>query len=233
MKKIISIVILIILIVAIIYIKPIRTVKIMEEIAKDELREPPLGLFTEAYYNAYKGQELDGPLIIDKGRHIEFQWYKVLKWGDTASVYANVYKYPNSFSWRDNFFWTNIGMNEYFYYYSFQNGTSKFEDILPSTHKKGVSDSLKYKPYYAQNKVADSISFIINIERLFYFLQKGYFIIIEKNDDYTVVDFYEPIANIIYKHSNDTISTMSAKIFFNDSLEVFIIPQIAQEKVKE
>ena len=55
-------------------------------------------------------------------------------------------------------------------------------------------------------------------------MRKGHFQIVENNDDYTIVDFYEPIANIVDKHTVETISTMSAKVFVNDSLELLIMP---------
>jgi hypothetical protein len=217
MKKIIwKILIGLVAIILFVLIRPIRTKSVMKSIAKNVFENIQI-------YDSLRKQ-LIGPVISDKGNYVEFEWYKLLEWGDTSAIYIDVYKKPTSFSWKDDFFWQKITMNYQWYYFLFPHGTSKFEDILPPQFKREEVDYSKYKPYYRQNEITDSIKFTVISDRLFFFLQKGYFTIVEKNDTFTIVDFYEPIANIVHKHKKDTITTMSAKVFVNDSMEVFIIP---------
>lgn len=217
MKKIIWIILIgLVVIILFVLIRPIRTKSVMKSIAVNEFENIQM-------YDSLR-KKLTGPVINDKGKYVEFKWYKVLKWGDTSIIYIDVYKKPTSFSWRDDFFYPKITMNYQWYYFLFPQGTSKFEDILSLQNKKEGIDSSKYKPYHRQIEESNSINFTVIPERLFYFLQKGYFTVIEKNDDYTIVDFYEPIANIVHKNTDETISTMSAKVFVSDSLELLIVP---------
>jgi hypothetical protein len=197
----------------------------MESIAKEMLTEEgPLKLFSDNNEPIYKG--IEGPIITDRRERLEYRWYKILEWGDTASISAFVYKnflkeFSGLFRKKNP---PSVTADGKWYYVYVPEGISKFSDGLPLQHKKGIIDSSKIKLYQGQNEIADSIQFVVMPDRLFYYLQKGYFTVVEKNDKYTIVDFYEPIANIVYKHTNDTISTMSAKVFFNDSLEVLIMP---------
>ena len=215
MKKIIwKIVIALIIIVLFIAIRPIRTKSIIRSIAENE--------FINELKKDSLRKQLYGPIISEKEKYSEFKWYKVLEWGDTAAIYIDVYKNPFDNNWG-NFLFPRITMNYQWYYFLFPNGTSKFEDILPIQYEKRAIKSSDFK-LYTKNEIADSIRFIVKPDRLFYFLQKGYFSVIEKNENYTIVDYYEPIANVVHKHKNDVTSTMSAKVFVNDSLEVLIIP---------
>ncbi len=225
-KKIIWIIIVTIFIILfVLIVKPIRTTIVMENIAKEMLMEEgPLKLFSDNYEPIYEG--IEGPVVTDRQKRIEYTWYKVLEWGDTASISAFVYKnflieFAGIFRKKNP---TSTSADGKWYYVYVPEGISKFVDILPNQHEKNTIDSLKYKPYYRQNETSDSIKFIVNINRLFFFLQKGYFTVVEKNDTCTIIDFYEPIANIVHKHTKDTITTMSAKVFVNDFLEVLIIP---------
>lgn len=212
------------IIVLFIAIKPIRTEYIMRGIAENE--------FKDLRINDSLKKLLIGPLVKNYGEYLEFKWLNVLEWGDTAALYIDVFKRPNSISWRDNFFWPRTTMDYQWYYFEFPEGTSKFAEILPSQHEKRAIDSSKYKLYHRKDEVSNSINFTVIPERLFYFLQKGYFTVVEKNDDYTIVDFYEPIANIVHKHTGETISTMSAKVFVNDSLQVLIIPYDVPSEIR-
>lgn len=168
--------------------------------------------------------QLLGPIIQDHEKYVEYKWYKELEWGDTAAIFIDVYKYPSTFSWRDDFFWPRLTMNYQWYYFSFPEGTSKFADALPQKNKKVIIDSLKIKLYQSQNELVDSLQFIVIPNRLFFFLRKGYFTIVEKNDAYSIVDFYQPIATIYNNSNRDTTQTMSAKIYLNDALELIIQP---------
>ncbi len=225
-KKIIWIVNLTILIMLfVLIVKPFRTTRVMENIAKEMLMEEgPLHLFSDNGEPIYEG--IEGPIITYYQKRVEFTWHKVLEWGDTARISAFVYK---------NFINEFLGIlraknppsvtaDSKWYYVYVREGISKFGDVLPQKHKNVALNYLKYIPYLKQNEMTDSIVFTVIPERLFFFLQRGYFTVVEKNDNYTIVNFYEPIANIVHKHTDETISTMSAKVFVTDSLELFILP---------
>ena len=225
MKKVIWIILIgLIVIILFVLTRPIRTISVMKNIAVSEFEHIQM-------YDSLR-KKLTGPVFNDKGNHVEFKWYKVLEWGDTSAIYIDIYKKPTSFSWRDDFFFPNITMNYQWYYFLFPQGTSKFEDILSLQCQKARIDSSKYRPYHRQNEASNSINFTVIPERLFYFLKKGYFTVLDKNDDYTIVDFYEPIANIVNKPTDEPISTMSAKIFVNDSLELLIVPYDVPDEIR-
>ncbi len=207
--------------------------RVMESIAREMLTEEgPLKLFSDSDEPIYKG--IKGPVVIDRQERVEYTWYKVLHWGDTASISAFVYKnflkeFSGIFRKKNP---PSVTADIKWYYVYVPEGISKFADVLPPQQEKKAIDSSKYKPYQRQNEIADSINFTVIPDRLFYFLQKGYFTVIEKNDRYTIVDFYEPIANMIHRRTNDTISTMSAKVFVKDSLEVLILPYNVPNEIR-
>jgi hypothetical protein len=224
-KKLIWIIASVFIILFILIVKPIRTKGVMENIAMEMLmKDGPLKLFTVNYEPIY--EDIKGPIITERQEIVEYTWYKVLNWGDTASISAYVYK---------NFITEFLGIinkknpvsasaDGKWYYVYLANGISKFEDILSNQHKKSAINFSKYQPFNRKNEIPDSIKFTIGPDRLFYFLQKGYFTVLEKNDTYTIVEFYEPIANIVQRYKNDTMSTMSAKVYVDDSLKVHIMP---------
>lgn len=225
-KKIIWIVNLTILIMLfVLIVKPFRTTRVMENIAKEMLMEEgPLHLFSDNGEPIYEG--IEGPIITYYQKRVEFTWYKVLEWGDTASISAFVNKnflqeYSGIFRAKNP---PSVTADVKWYYVYVPEGISKFTDILPKKYDSCSIDVSVFGINSKQERIADSIDFIINPDRLFFFLRKGHFQIVEKNDNYTIVDFYEPIANIVHKHTDETISTMSAKVFVTDSLELFILP---------
>lgn len=206
--------------------RPVRTKKVMEVIAKEKLMDEPFCLFTDKYKKNYKG--IEGPLVSDRKKRIVYTWYIVLEWGDTAKVSAYVYKnFLNEFlgffrkknppDVTANHQWNYIYIGD-------GNGISKFADILPNTYNDKPTNILNFSLNYDQNKINDSIEFCVKPERILYYLKKGYFFLDEKNKNYAIVDFYEPIAQIVSKYKNLTVSTMSAKIYVNDSSEVLILP---------
>lgn len=213
-------------------VKPIRTIKVMESIAKNELMDEPFYLFTDKYENLYKNVE--GPIIIDRQDRVQFTWYKVLEWGDTASISAFVYK--NFFIEFTGVFRSqnpsSVTADTKWYYVYVPEGISKFTDIIPKCCNRNVTDVSVFKLSPNKEKTVDSINFIINPSRLLFFLKKGHFQIVEKNDIYTIIDFYEPIANIVHRHTNESIPTMSAKVFFLDSLEVLILPFVVPVELR-
>lgn len=56
--------------------------------------------------------DLEGPLISPNEGYIEFVWYKKINETDTAKIFITVYKYPKTFSLRDDFFWNKATMNK-------------------------------------------------------------------------------------------------------------------------
>jgi hypothetical protein len=215
-KKLWEILIALIIIFLIVVIKPIRTKSVMNSIAEDVFEDILI-------YDSLRKQ-LESPVISDKGKYLDFKWYKVLKWGDTSIVHIEVYKWPSSFSWRDHFYWPRTTMNYQWNYFLFPNGTSKFTNLLDNKDDKKVIDKFAFKPYSKNLKIADSINFIVKPEQLFFFLQKGYFQIIDNWDSCVFIDFYEPIAKISHKYKNYSTATISAKIYVYDSLELVILP---------
>jgi len=224
-KKITWIIVLTIFIILFAFIiRPIRTMKVMESIAKSELMGEPFYLFTKKYERLYK--DVEGPLVNDLQDRVQFTWYKVLEWGDTASISAYVYK---------NFIKEFLGVvraknppsitaDIKWYYVYVPEGISRFTDILPNQYDDKAVDISIFKLDNRQQNIVDSITFTIEPERLLLFLKKGHFQVVEKLEEYVAVDFYQPIAKLVHSPSNSTTSTMSAKVFFIDSLYVLIIP---------
>lgn len=215
MKKTLLIILIITTIISFIVIKPIRTKGVMKSIAEEEFQNIPI-------YDSLRMQ-LKGPIVVDKEKYIEFEWYKVLEWNDTSAVYIDVYKNPiNNLS---NFFSPRITMNYQWYYFVFQNGTSRFQDILPNYYANKKFDLFDFKLDDKQQKIKDSITFSIDPDRLLFFLKKGYFQVLDQKKSHIIVDFYEPIAYGRKQNNNiKKASLMSAKIYVNDSFKVLIIP---------
>lgn len=206
-------------------LKPIRTMGVMEKMAREALVDDgPFKLFSDDGKPIYNG--IEGPIITDNQDRVKFTWYKVLEWGDTAKISAYVYK--NFLIELNGVFRKknppSVAADEQWQYVYLSDGISKFTDVIPQKYKNETQDAFKVKYYHNQNETSDSIKFIIMQDRLFYFLQKGYFSVEEKNNDYTTVEFYEHIANIVHKRTNQKLDTRFAKVFVNDSLEVIIVP---------
>lgn len=110
MKKTIYIVVSIIILIILFIIKPIRTDSIMQNIAEEDLEnilfEQFGSLDSERIIN-----NLKGPLVFSHKEYTEFIWYQKLNEKDSAKIFINVYKYPKTFSLRDDFFWNKITMN--------------------------------------------------------------------------------------------------------------------------
>lgn len=220
MKRFIKIIlpISIVIFIAFVFLKP-RSEKRMEKIAYKELANYLGERFDTTNYN------LVGPLVNNKNtEYTSFQWYRVLPWGDTASIYIDVFKRINTFSWRDIYFWPRITMN---YQWNYLMGSpSKMEDILPL----GLKDTtrLKHKISFSlkQDTLSDSTELLMPAKKLFYFLQNGFFNVLDKKENYTIVEFFEPIGNIhiINGDKCDSLSTVGAKVYVNDHLEVSIEP---------
>jgi len=197
----------------------------MEGIAKEMLKEQgPLQLFSDKNEPIYAG--IEGPIVTDRKERIEYTWYKILEWGDTASISAFVYKSVlNEFSgiFRAKNPPSVTADTRWFYVYM-PEGISNLKEILPKSRDCNTTDLSALMLCYTHEKMADSIEFIVKPERLLFFLRKGYFHILAKQENNVFIEFYEPIANIVQVNTKDTINTKSAKVSFNESSVVQILP---------
>lgn len=199
------------------FVRPIRTAGVLSNIAYREFQNIPM-------YDSLRKQ-LKGPIILKENKYNEFMWYRVLDWGDTAAIYIDVYKYPTSFSWRDDYFWPRITMN-YQWGYLASGSISTFKDVLPIKYENRPLILSRLHLYPNQEKYYESSTVSISPDRLFYFLKEGYFEVLEKKENYTIVAFYQPIGNVYVRTQNkiDTTNTMSAKVLINEASEALIIP---------
>ena len=162
--------------------------------------------------------------IQDKG--MVFSWYSIIESGDSAILNIQVNK-QGKFLQDEQF---RVTMNRSWGYLF--NPKSKYINILPLKYK---GDSLflervvlfKNQDEYLNS--TDSLQLLIPIKELFSFLKKGYFSVLERYEDNTVVAFYEPIAKIISENESKPILT--GKVFFTDRNEVLIFPYDAPEEL--
>jgi hypothetical protein len=110
MKKLILYLSIGIIVILIIVVKPIRTETMMRHIAESQLDD---AMFAQFSVNSYERvmNDLSGPMINKKSDYYEYIWYKKITPNDTAKIFIKVYRYPKSWSWRDNFYWTRTTMN--------------------------------------------------------------------------------------------------------------------------
>lgn len=211
-----------------VFIQPIRTIGVMRNIASDELNDAMYRLFGKRQDIIL--EQLNGPLM-NEGKNknsVRFQWYKVLKWGDTASIYIEVYKYPTSLSWQDNFFWPDVSMNDHWTY--IDEPISNFKDLFHDSYIT-YKDTSIFKFNIVQENPSDSIEYIISKERLRYLLKMGYFIVLDKQEKYVLINFYEDFASIINKKTKESKWVESAKIYI-DSLNVVMMPCIISDSIR-
>jgi hypothetical protein len=110
MKKKIWLIIIIAVVLLLTIIKPIRTNGTMKNIAATQLEDVIFEQFGQS--NSQKLlNSLEGPIVKKDKEFNEFIWYKKVSVKDTAKIYIRVFKYPTSFSWRDNYFWNQTTMN--------------------------------------------------------------------------------------------------------------------------
>ncbi len=206
-----------------------RGEKRMEKIARNELENYLGEGFDTTNYN------VKGPIICKskKERYTTFQWYKVLSWGDTASIFIDVPEslIPFSLKRLGDFILPGTTMNYQWYY--LMGPISKLKDVLPIKYKKGIPLNAQLKLYQNHKRYFDSSELTIAPNKLFFYLKEGYFRPLKKEDDYTVVEFYEPIGNVFYKNGNkqDTTFTLGAKVFVNEAFEILIVPYKIPEEL--
>lgn len=145
-------------------VKPIRTTRVMENIAKEMLMEEgPLQLFSDNNEPIYEG--IEGPIVTDMQERVEYTWYKVLEWGDTASISAFVYnsclnEFSGIFRAKNP---PSVTADIKWYYVYVPEGISKFTDILPKKYDSYSIDVSVFEFNSKQEKIADSINFIMSI----------------------------------------------------------------------
>jgi hypothetical protein len=191
----------------------------------------------ELYTNLHdrKIKELKGPLIDNQKESVEFIWYKELEWGDTSKIFIKVHKNiflveKNESWWRNIlFFWEpQVTMNYQWYYFLFPDGTSSFEDVFP-LGAKGIELMLNMKTFPNDTISGGNIELVIPADRLIYFIKKGYFEVLQKEKDTTIVAFYEPIARM-HLQNKSSVSVMTAKVLSIDTIGIAIIPINAHEE---
>jgi hypothetical protein len=198
----------------------------MMQVAKSQLMEEPLALFNEDYQFLYKNVE--GPLEVDKGDQMLYTWYSVLDWGDTATISALVYKslfkeYLGIFRAKNP---PDAFADIKWYYVVVPNGISKFDDILNHNQKKLNTTLMDFRLSEKQASITGAIKFLIKPERLLFILKKGHFQVVDKHDGFTIVEFYQVIANLSDTAENSAVETRTAKIYITDSTKVIILPCI-------
>ena len=227
MKNLTKILLWLIVIGLIIFIFSPRSIGRMESIAKDELKIN----VSDSMFNL-----LQGPLIFKEKKYVEFVWYKKLEWGDTSKIFIRVYRSIFSChrfdSWWRNYFCflePQVNMNYQWYYFLFADGTSNFQEVFP-LGIKGIKIETA-KDLSTKNTKDYHYKFTVPTNRISYLLKKGYFRVLQKKEETTIIEFYEPIANIYIERRKDAISVITAKVFSNDTTGITIIPFIAPKEL--
>ncbi len=179
----------------------------LEKIAKKEL---VYSIGTDRF------NELTGPVLeVNELDYIVLRWHKVLEFGDTAFVFVEVNKNQKKFSKV-----RSITMN---YEYKYLEGPiSSFTDIFPTNITGEKIRNLKVS--IKQDSACSNTRFVIDLDRLVYYLQEGYFEILEKNEKYTIVDFYQVIAEITHPSDSNKIPTAAAMLIFSETNRITICP---------
>lgn len=153
-----------------------------------------------------------------------FTWIYILETGDTAK--ANI-----ELSRKKRLLHDEEPLSIYFNYkHSYIFKTDKdLINLLPKKYKLDREYIDKLSLSVRQADFIDStnnMNFIIPSERLYDYLNKGFYSVLARYENYTVIALYEPIAYL----PDEDYPTMIAKIIFNDSSEVFIYPYRATDE---
>lgn len=177
-------------------IMPIRTPKTMERLAKRELNYT----LSESFRNLDRDR-LQGPIVHQTAKGLCFQWYVPLEWGDSASFYIDVAKYPFTSGLREYLF-RYTRMNYQTKYLQYPNGLGHFVDIQP--YRMQSDTALLAKFSFDKSQQSDTIDgsyhLIVKKQKLYYLLEKGFFRTARKTNEYSVVEFFEPIG---WKYVNE------------------------------
>jgi len=146
-----------------------------------------------------------------------FSWFYILESGDSAKLFVEVDKKGK--------FWENdpsrISTNsKWSYMFS---PTSQFMSLIPQMMDISYLDKVNSVKVLGESfQDMDSSKLFLSEEKLFFILKEGYFNILMKYDDHTVVAFYETIASIDIE--GKAVPTLTAKIIFKDNRELVIVP---------
>ncbi len=213
---------LVIIIVIGLFLKP-RSYKKMESLANSELKYL---LENEKIADKLKDfQRVSLSESKDKNALL-FAWMYLLKTGDTAIINIEVKKevYP----WQDDE--CEVYMNSKWGYLF--KPDRFFLSVLPLKFKGDSAYLNKCDAYTNNDKYIynnDSLKLFIPTKKLFSFLKDGYFDVLMRYEDYTIVSFIEQIGST--KIKDKMVPTMAAKIFFNDRHEVLILPYEASPEL--
>lgn len=237
MKLFISFILLSFVLFVVVWIQPIRTIGGMEYIARKELWATMEEIHRNQGYAIV--EDIKGPIITehDSLNYVDFKWYTILPWGDTSAIYTRVYKSLTSLSLNDEYFWPKSSMDVNWIYVGKPN--SNFSDLLNSNH---FSDSAHYRTFdtskyrfsivIENENEGDTLQLLIDKERIFEYLKRGYFNVDGKLDKSVVVLFYEEYAQICNNKTNEKTLIETAKIKI-DSLNIMIIPWIVPIEVRD
>jgi hypothetical protein len=161
----------------------------------------------------------------ESGNGIVFTWIYILDTGDTAM--ANI-----ELSRTKRLLNDEKPISIYFNYkHSYIFKTDKdLINLLPKKYKHDSSYINKLILSEYQEEFFDTInilSFIIEPNRLYHYLNEGFYSVLARNDNYTSIAFYEPIANLLI--DNKIEPTMTAMIIFDNNSNVLIKPYQATD----
>lgn len=189
-------------------IMPIRTTKTMEWWAWQRVNADLQEVFgMETYNKLMHDSMIKGPIIRPIKNGWQFQWYVPLEWGDSASFYKNVYSNPIQVGWRE-YMSVSTSMNYQTKYLQYLNGFWHFVDILPYKMRGDTALLANLKLDRSHQLDTDNeYKPIKEKETLYYFLEKGFFRTTKKTNDYSVVEFFEPIGWKFVDESNKGINS--------------------------
>ena len=184
----------------------LANIRFEEKIDKENIRDKVNGF-----------NKLPPKVVLDDG--IIFSWYYILENGDSAILNIQVNR-RGKFLQDEQFC---VTMNNKWSY--LLKTKVKYINVLPLKHA-GDSSFLKRSVLFDNQdeylNSIDSFQVLIPTEKLFSYLKEGYFSVLKRYEDYTVIAFYEPIATVIREKESKPILT--AKVYFNDRNEVLIFP---------
>lgn len=162
--------------------------------------------------------ELLTSLENESGDGLIFTWIYILDSGDTAR--ANIELIKTKRLLRDER--PSIYYNSKFSYIF--KSDRDLPNLLPNKYKLDSDYIGRLSLSKEQNHIdtLGNIMFIIAPDRLYDFLTRGYYKVLARYDNYTSITFYESIADLSV--NNKIESTRTAKIIFNDSSDVLILP---------
>jgi hypothetical protein len=154
-----------------------------------------------------------------------FTWIYILETGDTAKTFIEVSRGKRLLHDEEPL---SIYYN-YKHTYIFKTDKDLI-NLLPKKYKQDNAYINKLSLSDKQNDFFDTtnnLKFKVSSERLYDYLNKGFYSVLARYDNYTSIAFYEPIANLII--NNKIESTMTAKIIFDDNSNVLIKPYKATD----